>query len=152
MSDDELEIEPSELDEMTHRELGYIYDDSTRTTLFTKGIQWRTVGSTLIIFVVMVGLAKFLSSTPDFVRVLKFTIILTSMGAIFMLIIFQFWQHAEGQKIRAVERHYSSLFREIRMKKSRLEANMHRYILLTFMIVVLLAGAFVTISAIDKIG
>jgi hypothetical protein len=38
------------------------------------------------------------------------------------------------------------------MKKSRLEANMHRYILLTFMIVVLLAGAFVTISAIDKIG
>jgi hypothetical protein len=104
MSDDELEIEPSELDEMTHRELGYIYDDSTRTTLFTKGIQWRTVGSTLIIFVVMVGLAKFLSSTPDFVRVLKFTIILTSMGAIFMLIIFQFWQHAEGQKIRAVEK------------------------------------------------
>jgi len=152
MSNDELEIEPSELDEMTHRELGLIYNDSTRTTLFTKGIQWRTVGSTLIIFIAMVGLAKFVSSAADFVRILKVAIILSSMGAIFMLVIFQFWKHAEGQKIRAVERQYSSLFRGIRMKKSRLEANIHRYLLLTFMILVLLAGAFVAITAIDKIS
>ncbi len=150
--DPEIDITPSPLDEKTHRELGHIYDDSTRTTLFTKGIQWRTVGSTLIIFVVMIGLAKYVSQAEDFIRILKIAIILTTMGAIFMLVIFQFWQHAEGQKIRAVEKNYSSLFREIRKKKSRLEANIHRYILLTFMILVLLAGAFVAISAIDKIS
>jgi dolichol kinase len=101
---------------------------------------------------VVIALAKFVSQAEDFIRILKVAIILATMGAIFMLVIFQFWQHAEGQKIRAVEKNYSSLFREIRKKKSRLEANVHHYILLTFMILVLLASAFVNLSAIDKIS
>ncbi len=106
MSDTDLEAEiiPSPLDEQTHQELGQIYDDSTLYSLFTKAIQWRTVGPTLIIFVVVIALAKFVSQAEDFIRILKVAIILATMGAIFMLVILQFWQHAEGQKIRAVEK------------------------------------------------
>lgn len=150
--DEVEEIEPSALDEATHRELGYLYDDSTRTILFAKGMQWKTVGATLIIFLLLIVLTKFISRADDFVRILKIVIIVSSMGAIFMLLLFQLWQHSEAKKIIAVEKNFSSLFRSIRKKKSKLEANIHRYILLTFMVVVICAGAFVTILSIDKLS
>ena len=41
--DGEPELVPSDLDEMTHQELGLIYADSTRTILFSKTMQWKAV-------------------------------------------------------------------------------------------------------------
>jgi hypothetical protein len=40
-------------------------------------------------------------------------------------------------------RHFSSLFRETRGLKARLEANLHRYTLLLFMITVIVGGGVI---------
>ncbi len=154
MADEEekKEIIPSELDEMTHREVGLIYDDATRTILFAKGIQWKAVASSLLMFLVMIALVKYVSNAEAYVKTLKLAVIFTSMAAILLLMIFQFWQHTESQKIISIEALLSSAFREIRKKKSILEASIHRYIILAFMVGTILLGGYITIISLDHLA
>ena len=126
---EEKENIPSELDELTHREVSLIYDDATRTILFAKGIQWKAVASSLLMFLVVIGLVKYISHAVDYVNIMRISVIFTSMAAILLLIIFQFWQHTEAQKLSAIEKLFSSAFRDIRKKKSILESSIHRYII-----------------------
>ncbi len=153
MADDEdkREITPSELDESTHREVGLIYEDATRTILYAKSIQWKAVASSLVMFFVVIALVRYVSNQEDYVKILKLGVLFTGMAAISLLIIFQFWQHTELQKIVAVEKLYSSAFRAIRKKKSKLEANVHRFIILSIMIGAILLGGFVTVTSLDKV-
>lgn len=141
---------PSELDEMTHLEIGLLYDDTTRTIRFAKGIQWKAVSSSLLIFIVLIGLAKFITAAEPFINMLKIAIIFSAMASISLLLIFQFWQHAESQKITSMEALYSSAFSVIRKRKSKLEANIHRYIILLFMVSAVILGAYVTIVSINS--
>ena len=55
------QLVPSDLDEMTHRELGLIYADQPRTILFSKGIQWRAAASSLLVYGALILPAKFVS-------------------------------------------------------------------------------------------
>jgi hypothetical protein len=55
------EIVPTSLDEQTHSELLNLIDESSRTIRFAKAQQWRTVGSTLVVFLVLVAMARFVS-------------------------------------------------------------------------------------------
>ncbi len=87
----------------------------------------------------------------DYVKLLKIAIIVLSMATIFLLAIFQFWQHTELQKIISVEEHYSNLFRAIRNKKSDLEANIHRYMILAVMIGIIIAGGYISIISIEHL-
>tara|TARA_B100000315_G_scaffold260498_1_gene322402 strand:+ start:9809 stop:10309 length:501 start_codon:yes stop_codon:yes gene_type:complete len=143
-------IVASELDEMSHREIGLIYEDSVRTILFAKSIQWKTVASTLVVFVVIVGLLKYISHAETFVLTLRLAVLFTGLAAVTLVLIFQFWQHTESRKILAIEKLYSSAFREIRNLKSKFEANAHRYIILFFMIGAIVLGGFVAIQSIDN--
>ena len=97
--DGEPELVTSELDEMTPRELGLIYADSTRTILFSKSIQWKAVASSLLIFGTFMLLAKYVAHGTQFMMVLKISSIVIAMAAIFMVVLFQFWQHTEGRKL-----------------------------------------------------
>lgn len=153
MTDDDqlMETEPSELDEMTHREAGLIYNDSTRTILFARGIQWKAVASTLLIYLVMIGMVKYVSQADDYVKILKIALIVTAMTAIFLLIAFQYWQHTESQKIIAIEAAYSNVFRAVRNKKSLLEANVLRYIILAVMILTVVVGGYIAIVTLDQL-
>lgn len=146
------ETVPSELDEMTHREVGLIYEDTTRTILFAKGIQWKAVASSLIMFVVVIALVKYISNDPAYIKTLKIAVIFTSMAAIFLLMIFQMWQHTELQKILSIEALFSSVFRDIRERKSKLEASVHRYVILSFMVGTVLLGGYVAIISLDRLG
>jgi len=94
-SDTDFEHIESELDEKSHREMGLIYDDATRTITYAKGIQWKAVASTMLVFVVLVFVARALPPQEDFIRLLKLAVILFAMAAIFMLVVFQLWQHTE---------------------------------------------------------
>lgn len=149
---DEPELVASELDELTHRELGHIYDDSTRTIIYSKGIQWKAVASTLVIYIVIVALAKYVSHGDQFMMVLKLSAIVMAMAATFMLVLFQFWQHTEARKLAAVESSYSSLFRKIRRIKSKREADFHRYIILLFMVGSIVLGCVVTLMSLGAIA
>ena len=76
--------------------------------------------------------------------------ILTSQNHQF-LIIYQFWQHTEHEKQAGIARDFSNVFREIRALKSRVEANVHRYTLLMFMIIIEGIGAFITFVTLSTI-
>jgi hypothetical protein len=138
------ENEPSMLDELTHAELSLLYKESTDTVRFAKNLQWWTVGSTLITFLALIGIARMVSADRVFTSQITGVVILLTMAVIFTLVVYQFWQHTELAKIEVISRNFSSMFTDIRRMKSRREANVHRYLLLGFMIAVVLMGAVVT--------
>ncbi|NQV56435.1 MAG: hypothetical protein HQ503_11300 [Rhodospirillales bacterium] len=148
----EPEIQPSTLDDATHRELGLIYDDATRTILYAKGIQWKSVASTLVIYVAGVWLAKFVPADELYFKMLRLGLIFTGMVSVFLLILFQIWQHNEGRKISAIEEKYSSVFRAIRQVKSTREANFHRYIILLFMVGIITLSGILAIITLTELG
>ena len=142
--DEREEIEPSELDELTHAEMSVLYRESTDTVRFAKKLQWWTVGSTLLVYLALIAVAKLVGADRAFTGQLTMVAIILAMVVIFTLVVYQFWQHTELAKIEEISRHMSSLFTKIRRFKSRREANVHRHLLLAFMICAVLLGAAFT--------
>lgn len=140
------ELVPSSLDELTHAELRVLYDESSDAVLFAKAQQWRTVGSTLVLYAVLIALAQFVVRDPALLRGLQAIVIIASPAAVVILIFYQSWQYAEQRKLEAIADDFSNFFREVRGIKSRLEANIHRYVLLLFMVIIVALGAVVTFS------
>ena len=142
---------PSDLDDLTHQELRLMYDRASEAILFAKNIQWRSVGSSLIVMAVFIALAVFGKPRGEFANILGVATIVLAGGVIFVLILYQMWQYNEISRIVAIEQSFSSLYRKIRDIKSRREGNVHRYTLLTFMIGVEGAGAGVTLYVIKQV-
>ncbi len=145
------EVVPSELDELTHGELRMLYHESAQSVLFAKNHQWKTVGSTLVFFVVLILIGKVFGKSQEFVNNLQALVLLATPASILVLIIYQFWQHTEHEKQAGIARDFSNVFREIRALKSCVEANVHRYTLLLFMIVIEGIGAFITFVTLSTI-
>jgi hypothetical protein len=138
-----FEVEPSELDEATHAESLTLYRDSQDNIRFAKGLQWKTLGGTLGIFVLL-GFAGFNSDQRE--GYLKTLIVISwaiSAGAIYSACILQSWQNTEREKLRKIVAALSNLFRAVYRIKSKTEANIHRYILLVFMAITMLIGNYV---------
>jgi hypothetical protein len=68
-----------------------------------------------------------------------------------LLFFYQTWQHTEQTKLDVIGKQFSSLFRQVRGIKSKLEANLHRYMILLFMISVIGLGAVVAFTTIMTI-
>ncbi|MBT3559152.1 MAG: hypothetical protein HN644_05530 [Rhodospirillales bacterium] len=146
------EVTPSELDELSHAELQMLYRESTETLRFVKNMQWRVVGSTLLTLGGMVVIASMVDADKSLTNTFMGISILLCVGVVFTLIIYQFWQHNEIMKIDAMNSHFSSLFAKVRAKKSRMEGNIHRYLLLFFMIVTVILGVTVAHLALSRIA
>ncbi len=134
------DVVTSELDEATHAELRLLYEESTRILLFAKAQQWKTLGVTLLVFAGLIVMADYISNNTLFVRIVVGSIFLISIGAIYTLVLYQFWQNTERAKLRSIAQYFSSVFKDIRAVKSSDEANLHRYILLSFMIISIVLG------------
>ncbi len=146
------EITPSELDELSHAELRMLYAESTETLRFVKSLQWKTVGSTLATFAGIIFIARFIDANKAMTdRFMAISILLT-LAAIFTIVLYQFWQSNEHAKINSMNSRFSTLYRTVRSHKSQLEANIHRYTLLLFMIVSIVLGAIVTHLALSRIA
>jgi hypothetical protein len=153
MIDDEAkeEIVPSELDELTHAELRLLYQGCQDNIRFAKSIQWRTVGSTLIVFVLMVAACHFLNKDEFFVKTITGLSFAFSAGAIYALSIYQSWQATEREKVRTILKRFSSAAREVHRIKSQIEANIHRYILFAFMAIAILIANYLTVVLLMKL-
>jgi hypothetical protein len=141
--DKHFEVEPSELDEATHAEALVLYRDSQDNIRFSKGLQWKTLGGALAI-IALLGLAGWNGERTE--TYLKTLIVISwaiSAGAIYAICILQSWQNTEREKLRKIIAEFSNLFHAVYRLKSRTEANIHRYILLSFMIITMLLGNFV---------
>jgi len=145
-----FENRPSSLDELTHAEMLALYRESTDTLRFVKHLQWWTIGSTLLTFGALIGIARMVDGNREFVDTLMWIVILLSMTVIFTLAIYQFWQHTESVKIEEISRHMSTLFVRVRRLKSAKEANIHRYLLLAFMSFAIVLGAIVTSAGLEQ--
>ena len=154
MMDDDAnpaETIPSELDDLTHAELQVMYQVCQDNIRFAKSIQWRTVGSTLIVFVLMVVACYFLNKAPVFVKTITGLSFAFSAGAIYALSIYQSWQGTERDKVRHILEKFSNVARDIHRIKSRVEANIHRYILFAFMVVSILIANYLTVVLLMKL-
>jgi len=146
--EEEFENAASSLDEMTHAEMCLLYTDATKTMRFAKHLQWWTVGSTLMVFGAFILISKVLVISAIYSKILTLLVIFMSMSGIFILIMYQFWQHNELLIIEEISKNFSSLFRKVRKVKSSKEANFHRYIFLFFMIATLILGGVVSYQGI----
>lgn len=147
-----FEVVPSELDEKTHTEVQMLYAESTETMRFIKSHQWKTVGATLITYLGLVFIAGFVKAGVGLTDKLMGITILIATTVIFILGIYQFWMHNEMLKIERMGRFMSNVFKSVRAVKSRREANVHRYLLLAFMIVAVMIGAIVVHLALHRIA
>ncbi len=146
------DVIPSALDDNTHAEVRALYVESTETLRFVKTHQWRTVGATLLVFLALIFIAGFVDADKSLTQKFMGITILMTTSVIFTLIVYQFWMHNEARKIDAIGEHMSSVFREIRAIKSQREGNLHRYTLLTFMIVTIVLGAVVVHMALSRVA
>ncbi|TDQ81048.1 hypothetical protein A8950_2918 [Dongia mobilis] len=135
-----IEVRPSELDELTHAEMLALYAACGETTRFAKHQQWGTLLGTLVIFVLL-GVIGDLAykGTLLFKLVVAISIVL-SVGAIYSLIIYQFWQNAEREKLNFIAPYLSNLTGIVREMVPERERNVHRYVLLFFMVASIILG------------
>ncbi|HBT43293.1 MAG TPA: hypothetical protein DEB21_15200 [Rhodospirillaceae bacterium] len=149
--DDLDEPVPDPIDDEVRAELSLIYNKANAALLFVKAQQWWTVGSTLAVFMGLFVIAKLVGAKSGYVSALTGLIILMTCACVFMLVIYQFWQHNELARIQAVAGNFSATFQKIHAIKSSAEGNFHRYTLLAFMIALVILGAIVTYMGLDQL-
>lgn len=142
---EEPELIVSELDELTHAELLCMYKDTEENIRFSKLLQWRTTGATLVIYVLVALLAQEYRNRGDMTQLLIMLTFAIGSAAIGTLAIFQSWQSIERAKIRVTIGKLSSLARDVYNTKPRLAANIERYILLAVMFGTILTAGFLVL-------
>lgn len=135
--------EPSSLDPSTHRELRLMHQEASAAVLFAKSIQWSSVGAALLVDGAIVAIAVLTGAGKVFSDILVISSVLLAAGAVFVLLMYQFWQINEINRMNEIEKHFSTLYGRIARLKSRREGNVHRYTLLFFMMVMVIIGTVV---------
>ncbi|GAB6052146.1 hypothetical protein JCM17960_09660 [Magnetospira thiophila] len=145
----------SELDEATHREMIALYEEAARSIRFGKIMQWVTVWGTLLGDAALVhfyqsavgpGMGK---ANALLANQLTGAAIFAVSVSIFLLVLFQIWQHNENCKIAALSPRMSTAWTKVRKAKSRLEGNIHRYIILAVLMLTLVLGNVITVLLLD---
>lgn len=137
--------EPSSLEESTHAEMLMMYSESSNSIRFAKSQQWQSLAGILVIFGALCIYAGFAPASVWALRSTLLLSLLTSIGGIYSLVIYQFWQGTEREKLIYITERLSSSFRDIRAITNPREADFQRYVLLFFMIFCILAGNWLLI-------
>ena len=140
-----LAVVPSDLDEKTHAEMVMMYSECATSVRFAKSQQWTTTAGTLSIFVILGVLGQFGPHYGFMIQAIVITSMVVSGGTLYSLAIYQFWQQAERAKLNMIADRFSNVLRDVRGVLPPREANIHRYILLFFMIVVVLVANWLLI-------
>jgi hypothetical protein len=144
--DEGEELIASEVDELTHAELLCLYRDLEENIRFSKLLQWRGTAGTLVVLVLFMLFAEQYGKKSDMIKILTILTFMVGSVSISMLVIFQSWQGTEREKLKLILGNLSSLARDIYNTKSKLMANVERYILLGFMCCAILTGGFLTLA------
>jgi len=140
-----LAVVASDLDERTHAEMLMMYRECADSVRFAKSQQWTTTGGALAIFA-MLGVLGDLGPHYGFMtQAIIIISMIVSGGSIYSLAIFQFWQQAERGKLNMISERFSNVLRDVRAFLPPREANVHRYILLFFMLAVILTSNWLLI-------
>jgi len=144
---EELEtVTPSELDERTHAEMLELYRNASDQIRFAKHQQWATLVGTLGIFVLLGVIGDHAYAGTFLFKLVVLISIVLSVGAIYSLIIYQFWQSAERERLAMISERLSNVLRTIRGVVSDRERNVHRFVLLFFMVASIVLGNWLLIT------
>lgn len=146
-----FEIEPSILDDLTHAETLSLYRDAEENIRFAKGLQWKTLGGTVAFFTLLVVACYTANPAEIFAKTCIVLSLVISAGSIYSISILQSWQNTEREKIDVTLRWFSNVFARVYGTKSRVEANIHRYILIAFMAITIIMANYLTIVLLMKI-
>ncbi|OEJ64203.1 hypothetical protein BEN30_16975 [Magnetovibrio blakemorei] len=135
---------------MTHSELLLMHKEASINLLFAKKMQWASVASTLIINAGIIIISDLPSSNLSS-NTYPALLIFMTCGAVFLLILYQFWQYNEVSRIREINKNFSSLYSKINTLKSRREGDIHRYTILFFMIMTIVLSAILSSVVISGI-
>lgn len=145
--DDEIEeLIASDLDDLTHHEMCMLYRESADTIRFAKSKQWKSLGGALALYAGLMVVGTVNGGNAVFVSLLAVVSVLLCCGVLYALVIFQNWQNTEREKLSFITDRLSSTARTVRGIKSRQEADMFRYLLLSFMILATLIGDAVVLG------
>ena len=140
-----IAVVASDLDEKTHAEMLMMYTECANSVRFAKSQQWTTTGGALAIFMAL-GVLGELGPHYGFLTTAIVIISMVVSGAtIYSLAIFQFWQQAERGKLNMIADRFSNVLRDVRAYLPPREANIHRYILLFFMLAIILVANWLLI-------
>jgi hypothetical protein len=138
--------------EHSYEELRLLYRESSESVLFAKAQQWKTVGATLIVYLVLIIIARILPTDSGYANYLALLIFVFTPSSMYILLIYQLWQYTEMLKLDAIAERFSGPARAIRAIKSKREANFHRYTLFLCMFGVVILGGAVTYGAIMSLA
>ncbi len=144
-SGEAIAVVPSDLDEKTHAEMLMMYTECANSVRFAKSQQWTTTGGALAIFVALGILGEFGPHYGFLTTAVVIISMVVSGATIYSLAIFQFWQQAERGKLNMIADRFSNVMRDVRAFLPPREANVHRYILLFFMLAVILVANWLLI-------
>lgn len=130
---DPYEAEGSSLDECTHAECLALYRESTESIRYAKAQQWKTLTYLTVVLGSMILISHARVAPAGVAPVMIIFSFVATAAVVSMLIIFQMWQSTEQRKLDFIGAHMSEIFSQTREIKSTLEANIHRFVLLTFM-------------------
>lgn len=130
---DPYEAEGSPLDECTHAECLTLYRESTVSIRYAKTQQWKSLSYLTVVLGIMVLIVHARVAPPGMAPVMIIFSFVATAAVVSMLIIYQMWQSTEQRKLDFITAQMSDIFIQAREIKSTLEANIHRFVLLTFM-------------------
>jgi hypothetical protein len=140
-----LAVVASDLDDKTHAEMLMMYRECADSVRFAKSQQWTTTGGALLLFVALGVLGEFGPHYGFMIQAIIIISMVVSGATIYALAIFQFWQQAERGKLNMISERFSNVLRDVRAYLPPREANIHRYILLFFMLAVILTANWLLI-------
>ena len=140
-----IAVVASDLDEKTHAEMLMMYTECANSVRFAKSQQWTTTGGALAIFVALGILGEFGTHYGFLTTAIVIISMVVSGATIYSLAIFQFWQQAERGKLNMIADRFSNVLRDVRAYLPPREANIHRYILLFFMLATILVANWLLI-------
>jgi len=140
-----LAVVPSELDDKTHAEMLMMYAECATSVRFAKSQQWTTTAGALTIFVILGVLGELGPHYGFLTQAIIVVSMLVSGATIYSLAIYQFWQQAERGKLNMISERFSNVLRDVRAYLPPREANVHRYILLFFMLAIILVANWLLI-------
>jgi hypothetical protein len=145
-----LAVVPSDLDDKTHAEMLMMYRECADSVRFAKSQQWTTTAGALLLFGALGVLGEFGPHYGFLIQAIVIISIVVSGATIYALAIFQFWQQAERGKLNMISERFSNILRDVRAYLPPREANIHRYILLFFMLAVILTANWLLILYLER--
>lgn len=146
------QLEPSELDDLTHAEYRLLYDEAARNVLFAKAQQWRVLEYFTLLALALVAIGMILPFASDVARFVSGFLVFVAVALMAVLLMLQTWQGREHAKMAYLVGDLSNFARTARRLKPKTSSDVHRYIILGIMLLYLAVLCMVAVRLLSDLG